>query len=114
MALDTENAKDGSFGTVDDLPNDPRLPPALNKALADHFACAVGLKGGTVIVAESAELVGGDWIHLQLATDSHGNEAGDRKAVRIYGGKPTAMTFDRGIDIRISEIAWAADAPYGS
>lgn len=74
---------------------------ALVKSLHDPFDYALKLRTGEVIRYEDASLISKEWLHLQGA--------------RLDGGlKDENQRFDRGIDVRISDIVWAKDAPYGS
>ena len=83
--------------------DDPALPPALAKALRDPFDYAMGLRDGTVIrFTEASMEPGSEWVHINFE-GWHGHE---------IVGQP--FTFERGLDVRISEIAWIADAPQGS
>lgn len=74
---------------------------ALNKACSDSFDYALGLRSGAVFRFTSATLLNREWIHLV--------HDGDRQALLGFG-----YTFPRGIDVRIEDIAWVADAPAGS
>ena len=74
---------------------------ALAKSLHDPFDYALKLRTGEVIRYDDASLISKDWLHLRGA--------------RLDGGwKDENPRFDRGIDVRISDIVWAKDAPYGS
>lgn len=82
-----------------------RLPEALVKALSDPFDYALGLRDGTTVRFEQARIAG-DFVHLEGVTEWNGKRLG------VQGHFP--YTLDRGIDVRLSEIAWVADAPMGS
>ena len=74
---------------------------ALAKSLSDPFDYALKLRTGEVIRYEGADIVNKDWVHL--------------KGARIDGGwEDENPHFDRGIDVRLSDIVWVKDAPYGS
>lgn len=78
------------------------IPPALIKALTDQpWTYRLGLRNGQVIHFSGARLVpGGKWVTL----------VGD-------GGNHVEMSdvsFARGLNVRVSDIAWIADAPNGS
>lgn len=91
------------------LPNG--LPPALVKAVEDcEFDYALGLRDGTMIRFIGASLIDDteEWIHLDL-----GPRMGDGGIIR-RDGYGQAWCFERGLDVRLSEIAWVADAPEGS
>lgn len=81
-----------------------QLAPALCKALGDYFDYALGLRNGQVIRFQEASLrSGGKWLHLA---------GSDEKAdLKFFGAE---YNFPRGIDIRLSDIMWVADAPEGS
>ena len=70
-------------------------PPALIKASEDPFFYALELRDGRKFDFESAVDLGWGW-------------------VRIDGVAKAERCFERGIDIRVSEILWVADAPDGS
>jgi hypothetical protein len=78
------------------------LPPALIKAIEDHFDYALGLRNGQVIEFSEARLCR-PFVFLD------GVQASTIKALGY--DRPN---FERGLDVRISEIAWVADAPHGS
>lgn len=84
----------------DDLKTWPQLSPVLNKALIDHFSYAVKLRTGEVLTFSEASYGGGEWIHLQ-EPDTH-----------VVGG--ISVNTARGVDVRLSDIVWAVDAPGGS
>lgn len=94
-----------------EMPVYPSLPEALGKACCDPFDYAVGLRDGTVLFVHVAQYTeGSEWIHFTLHEDPRvGRTHAGHKSALV-----AAMTFDRGIDVRLSEIAWCADAPYGS
>ena len=81
------------------------IPPALAKAFDDQpWEYAMGLRDGQVIYFQGAELLkGGKWIHLPGPDDKY--------TLTVTG---VDYSLDRGIDVRISDIAWVADAPNGS
>src|SRR5690348_16018807 len=89
---------------TDDL-EDPtgELPPALVKAFDDQpWNYALGLRDGHIIRFGGAKLCkGGKWITLLEFNGS----------IEISG---VNHKFPRGIDVRISDIMWVADAPDGS
>lgn len=73
---------------------------ALAKACSDKpFQYALKLRTGEIIQFTGATLVTEEWITLEL--DS---------------GASSALPFpcERGIDVRIADIVWVVDAPYGS
>ena len=79
-----------------------QYPPSLLKAVLDPFDYALGLKNGAVIRFGSAVL-NGAFVTLTrngLSPEHMSDEIG--------------YILDRGIDVRVSEILWCADAPDGS
>lgn len=76
-------------------------PPALVKALGDPFEYAIGLRDGTVLRFEQATDLGHGWCRLFLM--EHGEYARAR-----------CFPCPRGVDVRVADIVWAADAPMGS
>lgn len=78
-----------------------RYGPVLIKAIVDEFDYAVGLVSGEVIRFTKAE-THGDWVTL-------GDIDLDKSKLPAQLSCP-----ERGLDVRISQIAWACDAPQGS
>ncbi len=78
-----------------------RFPPSLIKAVGDDFEYALELRTGEVIRFRSA-VIHGEWATLD--------------GVSWGVGRVSALPFEcpRGVDVRISEIVWCADAPDGS
>src|SRR6266487_4501794 len=80
-----------------ELEYDKELPPALVKSLSDQpWDYAMGLRDGHIIRFCGAEIVrNGLWVHL------------DRKD---FDGCMLGydFSFDRGLDVRIRDIAWVA------
>jgi hypothetical protein len=88
-------------------------PAALVKSCFDPFDYAMGLWDGTIILYHSA-CIGGNlqWVHLE---DPEVWTADGRKAAAgtfTFCGDP--ITFERGMDVQLSAIAWVCDAPWGS
>ena len=76
-------------------------PDALIKATLDDFTYVLKLRTGEIIPFTSADAcVTPGWARLQI----------DRKAELHQMPFP----FSRGLDVRIGEIVWVADAPSGS
>jgi hypothetical protein len=76
------------------------LPDALVKAVADPFQYALMLRDGTIIEFEGAAPPSATgWVLLN----------GPRVVNRGYNA-----CLERGIEVRLAEIAWVADAPHGS
>ena len=84
------------------------MPRAVEKALHDPFDYALMLKNGTLIRFQEASMVRDtDWVRLSWEDDG---VFGVQKESR----RPIPFPCPRGIDVRISEILWVADAPGGS
>ena len=81
-----------------------QLGRVLNKSLHDNpYDYMAKLRTGEVIRFVGAEWDGGDWIHLSLEPICDANVP---YGLPIEGG--------RGVDVRLSDIVWTADAPDGS
>jgi hypothetical protein len=76
-----------------------RYPPSLIKASLDEYDYACRLVTGEIIRFTSAA-IHGDYVTLGVNTEEQ--------------ERPLPFTFDRGIDVRIKDIVWCADAPNGS
>jgi hypothetical protein len=76
----------------------------LVKACQDEFTYALKTKTGDVFFFRSAKVIGLDWIHITLL--HHSDLMGQVQ--------PFTFCAERGVDIRISEIVWVIDAPFGS
>lgn len=80
------------------------MPPALTKACIDPFDYALRLRTGELIYFESASPMDGPWVHI----------AGVTHVADVSGQRDGGCDFERGLDIRIADIVWVADAPNGS
>jgi hypothetical protein len=75
-------------------------PPALHKACCDPFEYAIRLRTGETWEFEQADPINRDWVRIKFSP---------------YRSKDgVAFRFDRGVDVRVSDIVWVADAPHGS
>lgn len=74
-------------------------PPALIKASNDPFDYACRLRTGEIICFRSATIQG-NFVTLEINQDNQGG--------------PLPFSFDRGIEVQVSDIVWCADAPNGS
>lgn len=83
----------------DELVANLKYPPALAKACVDHFAYAVRLRTGEIYEFQEAEAINCDWVRIKEFDNPIG----------LNG-----IIFDRGLEIKISEIVWVCDAPRGS
>jgi hypothetical protein len=85
-------------------------PPALAKACRDWFSYALRLRSGPVICFSSAEPISPDWVHLDgLRTDFDEEDRLHRRDLCDAHAPPCP----RGLDVRVAEIAWVADDPWG-
>ena len=76
-------------------------PPALLQACSDSFDFALGFKNGTFFVFESARAINEEWVHIDGICYQTAMEM-------------KHVVLDRGVDIRVSDIAWCCAAPRGS
>lgn len=71
-----------------------RVPPSLLKACCNKFNYALGIRGSKDNpIRFRYAVITGEWVHLELQ--------------RAFANLP----MNRGIDVRLSEITWCADAP---
>ena len=83
-------------------------PPSLLKAAQDYFEYALRLSSGEIIRFNSAEICG-DYVTLYGGDGSY-----DSRSLADCVQPSQPFIFDRGLDVRLSEIVWCADAPNGS
>jgi hypothetical protein len=84
-----------------------KYPDSLLKALPDNpFEYAIKLRTGEVWFFTGAEIQG-DYVHLEFEDPQFGQG-------RRLWETPRDIPFCRGVDVRISDIVWCADAPDGS
>lgn len=81
-------------------------PVTLIKALGDLYEYTLGLKSGQIIKFCSAEALSPDWVLLKytLPNDFSFYEKNDFYKETING-----FFYSRGIEVRVSEIAWVVD-----
>lgn len=86
-------------------------PSALVKAIEDHFVFAMKLTDGSVIHFRTAEEDGDGWVLVKEVIS-------DETDPEWYLGPPTATgdgaKFDRDVCVRLDQIVWVADCPWGS
>ncbi len=89
-------------------------PPALIKACVDKpFHFALGLRTGECFFFTGAEAIDKDWVHIGEVIPY----TSLIELVEDTGSEGKEMLFDtrespeRGLNVRVSEIAWAADSP---
>lgn len=81
-------------------------PPSLLKAAADKpFDYCLKLRTGEVYYFSGADLNdGGEFVTLEFS-DTIG---------KMDDARRNSRPFDRGLDVRLTDIVWCADAPHGS
>ena len=80
--------------------------PSLIKATEDDsFNYMMGLNDGTIIEFEGAKIISREWVVLTITEEDRHNQP---------SGATLCIPAPRGLDVRVSEIAWVADAPHGS
>lgn len=87
-------------------------PPALLKALIDPFEYTIGMKDGRVISFCQCKDLGGGWVFLWGRWGKKGYDMD--KGPYVKGLEGDDWVFDRGLEVRVSDISWAADCPQGS
>ena len=96
------------------------LPDALAKACEDAFEYALGLRDGTILFFDECTYEpGSEWIHLHRVTGAEVSPTGFvgeqiKEAGTRLSGKLFPIPLRRGIDIRLADVMWAADGPWGS
>lgn len=78
---------------------EPLMPDSLLKACTDQFDYALQVRTGLIFRFTDAT-IHGEWVTL---TGLDWNQ-----------DMPGPYPFERGVDIRLSDIVWCADAPQGS
>ena len=77
-------------------------PPALQRAVLDTYTYCLSLKNGTVFYFERAEpLMNGEWVSLTIT---------DERDLHTQAVLLKEFAFGRGVQVRVSEIAWVADS----
>jgi transcriptional regulator with XRE-family HTH domain len=87
------------------VPETAGWPWALEKATCDPFNYALGLRNGAVITFTEATLTAAGWVLIAEPKILAGPGAS------VY---ERSFTFERGMEVRVDEIAWVVDAPWGS
>lgn len=83
-------------------------PPSLIKALNDYFYYAIMLKSGLIISFIEAAYISADWVRLKQP-QFHANLE-ELQACSTF----ESALFERGLELRVSEIVWCVDALNGS
>jgi hypothetical protein len=89
----------------------PLYPPSLLKASADDFDYALRLRTGEIIKFTYAEIHGD---YVSLYSTSRSQITSDGLEPMEGHEQPLPFPFLRGIDVRLNDIVWCADAPNGS
>lgn len=87
--------------------------PSLAKVCIDNFYGAIGVNG-QVLMFETINPISPTWVHIPPCEDDWHPYISERMAdmgVIVVG---QGDTFPRGIDVRVADISWCADAPCGS
>lgn len=84
------------------------VPAALRKACEDPFDYALGLRNGRIIFFSEARLCR-PFVYL-----SGIRRTTIRHLEGVEQGAGHSGDFDRGLDVRLDDISWVADAPHGS
>ena len=82
---------------------------ALAKSFVDQFTFMLRLRTGERILYSTASFVSKEWMHLHEARFYYGEDY-----YNMERGTEGLGVFPRGIDVRISDIVWVQDAPFGS
>lgn len=82
------------------------IPPSLLKAAQDPFTYALRLRTGEVLTFERATIYG-EYATLWGSEPCGGGEYG-------FSREQLRYPCPRGLDVRIADIVWCADAPLGS
>lgn len=80
-------------------------PESLLKACHDEFDYALMVQGGSVFRFRRAQLQG-RFVHLSGVFEVN--------FMPVDGERYKGYSFDRGVDVRLADILWCADAPEGS
>lgn len=92
-------------------------PPWLAKAAGDPFMYAIGLRTGLTLTFTEAERIDGapTWVRLRGVaqyTFPFSKTIGvDDAPLRVH---EAPYTFARGLEVRLTDILWVADAPFGT
>ena len=84
-------------------------PHALIKALTDSFDYALRLRTGELVFFSDAVALNREWVRLEFG-NLYGHAPDDINREAITNKFP----LDRGLEVRVADIVWVADAPYGS
>lgn len=85
-------------------------PWPLAKACVDYFHYALGLRDGTVIYFTKAT-ASDDGLWVTLAPENLQLTPAWPTTIRAVIG---SYNFERGLVVRVADIVWCADAPFGS
>ena len=108
-----EQLAQGDPWTAEEILQGRGWPRALAKATVDPYIYAIGLRDGTVILFEAAASSQDHlWAHLTEPRVAHPT-ADQANSPSSFGPGDLPEKFGRGIDVRVSEIVWAADNPWG-
>ncbi len=90
---------------------DPKIPWPLKKATQDEFSYACEINNGMIVKFSKAE-INGEWVTL---SETNGTiDLTYSPKICSFDATSPLMSFPRGIVVKISDIVWVADAPFGS
>ena len=95
----------------------PGWPYALVKATMDHFDYAAQIRDLGVVGFHDASDIGDGWVRLEDLFEVDHSKCGLRDGsgqLREQWPSCLPCPCDRGIEVRLSDILWVADAPHGS
>jgi hypothetical protein len=120
MDVDVAMEGEGDDEFIDCVPN--YWPCALRKAVNHRFIYAAGLRDIGIVTFEHAELswcsgeekdslvANAEWVTLTGVRTTSALSGFDPQGHDL---SPSRFTFDRGIEVRVSQILWVAESPWG-
>ena len=91
--------EEGGIEPFEELLVGAGYPPSLAKACWDKaFDYQIGLRDGTVVRFMGASVLDGGWVSIHGIT----------MIARIH---VQGREYERGVDVRLSDIMWASDGP---
>jgi len=87
-------------------------PPALYKACWDSFDYAMRLRTGETWLFAEARPINAEWVEITLLQDR--DSCHQERWAAVGHPESPRPPFPRGVEVRVSDIVWIADAPFGS
>lgn len=81
-----------------DQPAYKSYPTVLQKACEDSFDYVLKLRTGEIFRFAFAQVINREWVLIQ----------------NFWDNNPTDYPLPRGLEVRVADIVWIADAPMGS